>query len=161
MDKKYTKKSIVIFVLATSIGFLFGLEVTERAAMSLVAFFSVVYSFYILSTSILFGSNYSKEMYQKIDKKNRRRGIDYIKNYLRWFGRFCIFSVAAIVVFALLESKTLSFLKMMDIKIISFLLSCVIDPILFGISAVNVYFMTLMLKFITNAMVEESKLNKD
>ncbi len=155
MDKKYTKKSIIIFVLATSIGFLFGLEVTDRAAMSLVAFFSVVYSFYILSTSILFGSRYSKEMYQKIDEKNKKRGIHYIKNYLRRFGRFCIFSVAAIIIFALMKLNSFSFLKNISYS------DVIIDPILFGISAVNVYYMILMLKFITDAMVEESKLNKN
>ena len=137
---------------------LLGLEVTDKAAMSLVAFFSVVYSFYILSISILFRSHNSKELYKRIDEKNKKRGIHYLRDYVRFFGKFCVFSVALIILFVLIEVKEDSFIKMIDIKIACFSIPRdIIDPLLFGISAVNVYFMGLMLKFITNAMVEESK----
>lgn len=156
MNKKYKKRSVFVFISTALICFIFMIDITEGAAMSLVAFFSVVYSFYVVSTSILFGSKYTKKMYNKIDEKDKKRGIYYIKDYLLYFGRFSIFSIVSITVFALMDIKSISFLNL-DAHIIRL----IVDPILFGISAVNIYYMTLMLKLITNAMVEESRLNKD
>ena len=156
MNKKYTKRSVIVFISAALICFVFMVDITKEAAMSLVTFFSVVYSFYIVSTSILFGSKYTRKMYNEIDGKNKKRGIYYIKDYLRYFGRFSIFSIVLIVIFVLMDIEIISFLNL-NICIVNL----VVNPILFGVSAVNVYYMTLMLKLITNAMVEESRLNKD
>lgn len=155
MNKKYIKQSFIIFTIAALFSFILGLEITKEAAMSLVAFFSVVYSFYILSTSILFGSNYSKKKYRDVDSDDKT-GMYYIKKHLRWFGWFSIVSIALIIVFALMNINNISFLNLN-----ASIICLIINPILIGISTVNVYYMTLMLKFITNALVEEAMLDKD
>ena len=144
---KYIIKSVFVFFLIFGISYYLDIKIKPMAAMSLVTFFSVVYGFYITSTSIMFGSRYSKWKYEDIDEKNNIRRIYRVRNYLYWFGYSSIISIILLVVFVLLK-----------IDIIPSDFDIFIHPFLLGFSTLNVYYMRLMLILIIEAMIKEAEL---
>ena len=164
MNKTHKSISVVILLLAIILSYWLDAEMTEGVSRNLVTFFSVVFGFYMTSIAILVKTKYTKILYNQIDEKAGERGIHKLKNYLLIAGRCSIFSIVLIIVFTLLAHKNSlgNFeieLHPLSIPFVDFSvnLDLAIRSFIFGISAVNVFFMLLIFHTILDGMVEESK----
>ena len=164
MKKIHKIFSGLILLAITFITFLFEAKMTDTTAQILVTFFSVVFGFYMTSIGILYKTAYIKSLHQKIDQKLQKRGTHILKSYLLTSGKWSVFSIVSIVTFTTfatknnagilyvkINSQTLAFInEIIDINLL-------FSSILFGISALNIFYMLLLMNTIIDGLVEEAK----
>ena len=164
MKKIHKILSGLILLAITFITFLFEAKMTDTTSQSLVTFFSVVFGFYMTSIAILYNAAYTKSLHKKIDEKLKKRGTHILKSYLLTSGYWSIFSIVSIVTFTVFATKnnagilyvkitslTLPFIdKIIDINLL-------LSSVLFGISALNIFYMLLLMNTIIDGLIEESK----
>lgn len=164
MKKIHKIFSSLILLTITFITFLFEAKMTATTSQSLVTFFSVVFGFYMTSIAILYNAAYTKSLHKKIDGKLQKRGTHILKSYLLTSGYWSIFSIVSIVTFTVFATKnnagilyvkitplTLPFIdKIVDINLL-------LSSVLFGISALNIFYMLLLMNTIIDGLVEEAK----
>ena len=156
--------SVLIVLTTTLIAFLFKAQMTDTTAQSLVTFFSVVFGFYMTSIAILYNADYTKDLHKKIDEKTQKRGTHTLKSYLTASGYCSILSILSIIIFTTFVTKNsegILYTKNSSISLIlieeSIDINLVLSSILFGISALNIFYMLLLLHTIIDGMIEEAK----
>lgn len=156
--------SCLICLTVTGIAFRLEAKMTATTSQSLVTFFSVIFGFYMTSIAILYNADYTKSLHKKIDENLQRRGTHILKSYLLASGYCSIFSIVYIIIFTIFATKnnagilyvkinplTLSFIdKIIDINLL-------LSSVLFGISALNIFYMLLLMNTIIDGLIEESK----
>ena len=164
MKKLHKKISCAIFLVATFAAYLFEAQMTDVTVRSIVTFFSIAFGFYITCISILYGTSYTKELYQKIDEKGQKRFIHTLRDYLLVIGYWSVFSITSIILFTIFSTKNVVGLLVTNFspRTIPFLkieidLNLLLTSILFGISALNIFYMLLLLRCVIYGMIEESK----
>lgn len=164
MRKIHKIFSSLILLAITFITFLFEAKMTDTTSQSLVTFFSVVFGFYMTSIAILYNAAYTKRLHQEIDPELQKSGTHILKSYFLTSGYWSIFSIISVVTFTVCTTKdnagilyvkinplTLPFIdKIIDINLL-------FSSILFGISALNIFYMLLLMNIIIDGLVEESK----
>ena len=135
---------------------------TDTTAQSLVTFFSVVFGFYVASIALLYNSSYIKNLHKRIDEKARARYIHILRDYLRFSGRYSIFSITLIIAFTTCTTKDASGVLSIAPFVLPFMdwpldLNLLLTSALLGISAANIICMLLLLHAIINGMVEEAR----
>jgi hypothetical protein len=157
--------SALILGITTLICYMADAHMTDSVSQNLVTFFSIVFGFYLIWVALLYGTSYTKKLYQEIDSQNqRRRKIHTLKRYLLVSGYWCIFSITSIIVYTLFADKNASgvlnftlctlVVPFSEIPIYS---SQLLNGIIFGISSVNIFFMLLILHTLLDGMIEEAK----
>ena len=139
--------------------FFFGLfysnkiKISESACQNLVTFFSITFGFYLTSLAIVYNSASIKSLYQEIDPKNSsRRKIHTLKIYFKAACYWAIFSIIFLILYGIdinSESSNYSLVNI-DLKLL-------MSGISAGISAVNVFFSIIFLKYILDNLIQESK----
>lgn len=168
MRKIHNFMAFFIFLTAFLFSYLADLKISTTTSLQMITFFSVVFGFYVTAIAILYSASYTKTLHHKIDEKQQKRGIHILRDYLLIIGRWAIISTSSIIVFTILATKKPND----DLVLIGnstkySLVFCIIDTnlaitsTLFGIAAVNVFFMLLLLHTIIDGLVEESKNNKN
>ena len=164
MKKSHKIASCVILLVAGFMAFRFKAQMTDVAAQSLVTFFSVVFGFYMTCIAIFYNASYTKSRHKYIDKKTQKRGTHILKSYLLVSGYCSIFSVALIILFTTFATKdtggilstripglALPFTdKMLDSNLL-------LSSSLFGLSALNIFYMILLMKTVVDGMIEEAR----
>ena len=116
------------------------------------------------SIAILYNAAYTKSLHKKIDEKLQKRGTHILKSYLLTSGYWSIFSIVSIIIFTVFATKknagilyvkitplTLPFIDtIIDINLL-------LSSVLFGISALNIFYMLLLMNTIIDGLIEESK----
>ena len=164
MKKTHKILSGLILLAITFITFLFEAKMTATTSQSLVTFFSVVFGFYMTSIAILYNAAYTKNLHKKIDEKLQKRGTHILKSYLLTSGYWSIFSIVSIVTFTVFATKNNAGILYVEItqltlpfidKIID--TNLLLSSVLFGISALNIFYMLLLMNMIIDGLIEESK----
>lgn len=154
---------IVVFLVTVIACYFLGARVTEVVSQLLITFFSVVFGFYMTSIAIFYDSSYAKKLYKLFDKKKQTTYIYVLKSYLLNGGYCIISSIVATIIFmsfapegnsCILTSHCFN-LNILSISI-SADLSLLFSSIIFGISAINILFMMLILNTALSAMVTEA-----
>lgn len=164
MKRIHKNISYGIFLIATLAAYLFEAQMTDITVRNIVTFFSIAFGFYITCISILYGTSYTEELYQRIDEEGQKRLIDTLKDYLLVIGYWSLFSITSVILFTIFATKsdagflvtnftpfTISFLK------IEIDLNLLLTSILFGISALNIFYMLLLLRHVIYGMIAEAK----
>ncbi|MGI9256687.1 MAG: hypothetical protein ACR2PY_07110 [Salinispira sp.] len=164
MKKIHKISSCLIFLVTIVFTFLFNAQMTDLTAENLVTFFSVVFGFYMTSIAILYNSSYIKILHNKIDKKAQKRGTYILKDYLLISGYWSIFSIITIILFTTFATKSNT--GVFSTNIIPFMLpilnmeinlNLLLSSSLFGIAALNIYYMLLLIHTIIDGLIEEAK----
>lgn len=153
----------LIFIFVTVYSYARSLVITETISLNLVTFFSIAFGFYMTSIAIIFNSNYAKKLYKETDPINfGNRKIHTLKKYLLYSGYWSIFSIVSIIISSLRTNQSVSNIIKINlhfIELVNFSLDInkLITSLVLSISAVNVYFMILLLNTILDGLLEESK----
>ena len=147
MYQKHKVYISLLFIIVFSLIRIFPIiQLKEETIHSIITFLSITFGFYMTSLSVLYRSNYSKELFKKIDlkKKTQRKAhtlIAYFKS-----ASYC--SLISILVFLLSMSIELngnSVLKNIWVK-----------SALFSLLSINVMFIFLLFKIFTVGFIHES-----
>lgn len=164
MRKTHKVICLIILFLTALFSYCLNAGMTETVSKNLVTFFSVVFGFYMTSIAILYNSSYTKKLYKQIDDKEQKRGIHKLRDYLLASGYCSVSSIVSIIIFTLIASKSSSGnlksrFHSLSIPLVNFSvdLDLLLTSIIFGIAAVNVFFILLLLNTILDGMTEQSK----
>ena len=142
----------------------FDAQMTSTTAQGLITFFSVVFGFYITSISILYNAAFTKALHKQVDKKQQKRGTHILKSYLLVSGYWAILSVTSIILFTTFATEetggalhTKFVLLAVPFSDESLNLTPLLSSGLFGISALNIFYMLLLMRTIIYGMLEEAK----
>ena len=164
MKKIHKILSSLILLAITFITFLFEAKMTATTSQSLVTFFSIVFGFYMTSIAILYNADYTKSLHKKIDEKLQKRGTHILKSYFLTSGYWSIFSIVSIIIFTVFATRNNA--DILYIKIASLTLPLIdkiidinllLSSVLFGISALNIFYMLLLMNTIIDGLIEEYK----
>ncbi len=162
MRKTHKVLSGVIFIFSVVFCYMLGVHITEAASQNLVTFFSVVFGFYMTCVAILYGSSYVKRLYKELDPLDKsKRKIHTLRSYFFITSYWSIFSITLIIIVTLFATKTNGafVFKIKNIVLYHFSvnLSLLINGIILGVAAINVFYMLLLLNTILDGMIEETK----
>lgn len=162
MSKNHRIISWLIVICVFLIAFFSKARMTDTTAQILVTFLSVVFGFYTTSIAILFKSAYVEKLYSRIDEKRQQRQIYILKRYLLLSGYCSIASVISIALFTSYATKDVSGVLSINFEPLTLLkkpidLNYVLNSGIFGLVALNIFFMILILRLLIESMVEESK----
>ena len=143
----------ITFLLVLSINFFrdflnIQIQIEKSTVQSIITFLSIIFGFYMTSLSVLYRSNYSKDLFKQIDSslKNQRKIhtlIAYFKN-----ASYCL--LLSILIFLL-------------VKIIKYNESILLENIwmqslVLSLLSINILFIFLLFKvFIKGFIIESSK----
>lgn len=164
MKTNHKIASCLIFLITTVISFLFELKMTDATAQNFVTFFSIVFGFYMTAIAILYNASYTKSLHKQIDEKAKKRGTHILKSYQLIIGHWSIFSITLIILFTTVASKSSTGVLSTQIEPIGlpFIskevnLNFLLSSCLFGVAALNIYYMLLLMHTIIDGMIEEAK----
>ncbi len=158
MRKVHKNIACGIFLLVAVLAFFFDARITDITAQSLVVFFSIVFGFYMTSITVLYGSSYTKYLHKRIDEEAKKRGTHILKSYLLISSYWLIFSISFVIFYT-----TIAFTSKVGVLVTTLRdfagisLDQLLISALFGVSAVNILFILLLLQTIIDAMVEEAR----
>ncbi len=164
MQIKHRIYATLIWVVITLGTYICEAKLTEASSQNLVTFFAIVFGFYMTTIAILSNGSYIKVLHDQIDKKKHRRGTHTLRTYLLCSGYWSLLSISSIIVFSMFatigETGYLNIaLGSIDIPWVGFAVdwNLFLRSGLFGISAVNIFFVILFLRLILNSMVAEAR----
>lgn len=141
--------------------YFFDAKITEALSQNLITFFSIVFGFYMTSIAIIFNSSYAKHLYSKINDKGDKREIHILKDYFLVSGYWSLLSINLILLFMIFGEKSndVLTLALQNFSLFGRTIesNLLINAFIFGISAVNIFFMTLIFNTILSGMVQESR----
>lgn len=155
---------VVVFFLIVGTCYYFDAKITDVVSENLITFFSIVFGFYITAIAILFSTTYAKNLYQRTNAEGKKSHIRILESYLFKIGAWSLFSTVAIIIFPIFASKGSSGALLfgfggLNVPFIDFVvdLDLLASSAALGISAVNIYFMMLILRAILDGMIEEAR----
>ena len=158
MTPLHKKIALGIMLIIIVICYCFDAAITDTVSESLITFFSIVFGFYITSIAILYSASFASRLYESLDETGTKREIHNLKNYVLNSGYWSLFSICLIIVFTVFASKEEDDKLFFTTKLVCmFEVNLIITSIIFGIAAVNVFFMILFLKTMIEGMVEEAR----
>lgn len=158
MKKIHKIISFIILISITLICYILDTKITETASQNLVTFFSVVFGFYMTCIAILYSASYTKKLYKELDPNDKtKRKIDTLKRYFLTSGYWSILSITAIIIYTLFSKKVDGSLSFGFESISNLNVNLLINGIILGISAVNIFYMLLLLHTILDGIIEEAK----
>ncbi len=159
MYKRHKIGACIFFVISIIILYMLEIRLTQSFIGFLVTFFSIVFGFYITALSVLFSSNFSKNLWKERDPFIK--GQKKIHTLINYFKSSLFLLLLSIVV-----SLTISLTGMTidsDYRIIpesfwgnALHLERVFMAVSLGIATTNIVFMTLLLKIVLNGFLTES-----
>jgi len=158
MRTKHKVFAFAIFLAITGISYFTKSSISDLVVQNLVTFFSIVFGFYVTAIAILTTSTYIKTLHEIISEKEQKRGTHILRSYLKTSGYLLIISIISIIAFSIFATKNTG--GMLNISLPLFWgIDCglILSSCLFGISAVNVYFMILIFNLIIDNLVEVAK----
>lgn len=142
-----------LLMAVSTISYMLDWVITDSVSRNLVTFFSIVLGFYMTSIAILYGSSYAKKLYREVYDRENKRGIHVLRGYLLEGGYWAIFSITAIIIVTLYPQRN----ECGGTEFVLHIFGFDITPLVFGISAINIFIMLLLLRGILNGMIEEAK----
>lgn len=163
MRKIHKLFAFVVFLSTAILAYFSDLKITESTTQNIITFFSVVFGFYMTCVALLYSASYSAKLYGELDPVDpTKRKIHTLKKYFSCSGNWSVLSIVTIILYSILaksEDGVLSFsfgtIKLpLNGNFLSIDMSLI--SAVFGIAAVNIYFMALLLKTVLNGMVEQA-----
>ena len=146
MRKIHKVLGVFIFILATSGAFLLGVHISNATAQDMVILLSIIFGFYMISIAIFYHSPYLKYLHAFVDTKEQKRATHILRAYLLTGGYWLIASISAIILFtAVFTQDDDGMLKLM------------LSSGLFGLTALNIFFVLLMMRQAINGIVGAAK----
>ncbi len=165
MYKHHKIKVRIFFIASITILYMIDIRLTQNFIGYLINFFSIVFGFYMTVLSILFRSDFTKNLWKKEDP--RIEGQRKIHTLIKYFKSSLFLLLLSIVLFLIISLTGM----MIDsnYKIIpeylpfwgySYFLERAITALLLGIALTNIIFIILLLKIFFNALLEQSSMPK-
>ncbi|WP_039761156.1 hypothetical protein [Bartonella queenslandensis] len=138
-----------------------GITLTATTLQIFAMFFFVTFIFYIATIAFLRNSSYLKNLHEYIDETSQQRGTHMLKSYLRVGCYCCMFSIISFVFFTLIVHKYGDELYIAlwpdsgDLNSID--ITNLVGFVLFGIAALNIFYMLLLTRTVIDGMIEETE----
>ena len=142
-------------------------EMPEFAITGFITFFSIVFGFQITSLSILFGSSYIKRLGGLEDGKlTGRSQLQVLAGYFERAAYISLVAIILLLLSSLLGLDGSDVEMMMKCKIefsniqLGFCWQTIFTASVASVITVNILFMTILLRFLLHAFIEEGSRQK-
>jgi hypothetical protein len=161
--KHHKNYAIFIFIFCLITSYLFNAKITETFTQNLITLFSINIGFYMTSISIMYGSEYSKKLYNEDDPKNKgNTKLHTLKNYYSISLSWSLGCIVFLLIYMLLTNKiTDEYLfisvEKWNVHFIEIDSDLVLKSFLLASSAVNVFFFWLTSKIILVGLINANE----
>lgn len=143
-----------------------NVRITDELVGHLITFFSIVFGFYLTAFSALYGSRFVKRLGKEEDPiiKTKMK-LQVLTKYLKISSIISILSIVSLLSVTLVGWVPLDFAKEAqcpnivtgNYTIVEYMVcgKAIITSLVLGLSAVNIVFMSVLLKILLNAFLEE------
>lgn len=153
----------IIFLLAIVVSYWLKPSISETLITNLGTLFSILFGFYIAALSVLYGSAYSKRLYNKVDGKIPTQTILHtLRNYFNASATWAVTSLVLIILTSVLAENSqdkilIPKLPVWDLKYFLFDLKALWNSAVFGVTFTNFYLSWRLLKVLLIGFLAEAK----
>lgn len=155
----------VIFLIAVASSYWLNLGISETLITNLGTLFSILFGFYIAALSVLYGSAYSKRLYNKVDGKIPTQTILHtLRNYFNASATWAVISLVLIIMTSVLADTSASQgknlipkLPVWDLRYFRLDLKALWNSGVFGVTFTNFYLSWRLLKVLLIGFLAEAK----
>lgn len=155
----------MIFLLAIVASYWLKFSISETLITNLGTLFSILFGFYIAALSVLYGSAYSKRLYNKVDGKIPTQTILHtLRNYFNMSATWAVISLVLIIMTSVLadtsasqEKHLIPNLPVWDLRYFRLDMKALWNAGVFGVTFTNFYLSWRLLKVLLIGFLEEAK----
>lgn len=152
----------IIFVAVFLVSYEVKLALTNNLIGHLITFFSIVFGFYMTGLAILFGSSFSKRLRQEEDSRIKTQTkLHTLKIYFNYSSFTSLAAIVSLLIISLIGmtvadgQRNINNDECLALWGGSLCGDQLLTSVVFGLAAINIMFMWLLLRVFFNGFLEE------